>query len=204
MKPTIVSDFSKQTDDEFGTSVDNIIESMTDNPNYPLPIPTLATIIALLASFRKAVVAALSGGPKFTAAKNRERKALAEAISTLGHYVQVNCKNDLSILLGSGFPSKKESESKGILPKPQNFKVEAGPFSGSLEVSLETIDGAHAYIFMITEVPVTDQSQWKTFFGKRKRIIRDLIPGRQYALKAAAKGAADEEVYSDIIQHFVA
>jgi len=53
MKPTVVSDFSKQSDDEFGTSVENIIESMTDNPNYPLPIPTLASIIALLGYFGK-------------------------------------------------------------------------------------------------------------------------------------------------------
>jgi len=99
---------------------------------------------------------------------------------------------------------KREPESKGILPKPAEFKVVAGPFSGSLKASLEAIDGADVYIFMVAEAPITDQSQWRVIVGKRKIIIRDLIPGKQYGIKVAAKGTAEDEVFSDIILHFVA
>jgi hypothetical protein len=204
MKPIVLVDFSKQSDDELITNTEHIINSMKDNLNYPSPIPAVDVIITLKVEFSNAVVSAKFGGINLTAAKNQKRKALEEALKTLGLYVQINCKNDVSILLSSGFTAKKDPEPIGILAKPANFRVEQGPNAGSLKLSLDAIKGANVYIYQMTNAPVTDQSKWEIKVGKRNIIFNGLTQGKEYAFKVAGKGAVDEEVYSDVITHFVA
>jgi len=204
MKPIVLIDFTKQSDDELSISSQHIIDCMTGNTNYPGPIPSLEATKTSKGEFDTSLAAAQFGGIEKTAAKNLKRTALEENLKTLGLYVQMNCKNNLSILLSSGFSAKRNSEHIGVLDKPKNFRVEQGPFQGSLKLTVNAVKGANIYVYQMTEAPVTPQSQWTIKLGKKSIIIEGLIPGKEYAFRVAAKGTAEGEVYSDIITHFVA
>lgn len=203
MKPIVVFDASKYSDDKINMFAIHVIDCMTDNPNYPDSLPLLTDVSTARTKFEKSAADALNGGHLDIVKKNGYRKTLEEKLKILQLHVQMNCKNDLSILLSSGFDSKRESSPIGILPKPSNVKVVPGPFSGSIKLSLDPIDGAHTYVYKITEMPVTEQSNWEIYLGKKSKIIKDLVPGKQYAFQVAGKGSADDEVYSDIISFYV-
>ena len=122
----------------------------------------------------------------------------------LGTYVQLNCKNDLAILLSSGFEAAKPKAPVGMLLKPENFKVENGPNSGSIKLSVDKIKGASSYRFESTVAPVTATTNWTVNVGTASKfVVDDLTSGQQYAFRVAGVGADPTIVYSDVVTRFV-
>ena len=204
MKPKVITGFIRLSDDEFNTFAQHIIDSITGNKNYLTPTPTLAAITTARTEFNTALAAMRNGGKGNTVVKNQKRATLEELLGALSLYIQMNCKNDMGILLSSGFNARKESDPVGILLKPENFKVQIGPNSGSIKLSVNKITGANAYIYKWALTPITEQTAWETEVSSSTVTIKNLTLGKEYAFKVAGKGAADEVVYSDIITHYVA
>jgi hypothetical protein len=92
----------------------------------------------------------------------------------------------------------------GILPKPEKFKVENGPNSGSVKLSLDKIKGAKSYCFEYTPAPLTDSSVWLVrVVTARSHTIEGLVSGQQYAFRVSGIGADPTVVYSDVLTKFV-
>lgn len=200
----VIVGFSALREDDVDTKAASIIKSMTGNANYPTPTPTLTVVQAALGAYETALAAASTGNPEKTAIKDQKRKDLEVLLKQLGTYVQLNCKNDLGILLSSGFDAAKPATPVGILPKPENFKVESGPNPGTVKISLDKIKGAKSYCFEYTAAPITDGSIWLVKVATlRTHIIDSLSSGKQYAFRVSGIGADPTVVYSDVINRFV-
>jgi hypothetical protein len=204
MKPIPIYGFTKLPDAELITKTDHITASMTGNLNFPDATPLVTKVKTARDEFNTAVVSAKDGGKSKTVDKDKKRKALAKTLKELALHVQLNCKDDVSILLTSGYDARKDGQPAEEPGDPDNFKVEAGANSGSVDVSVDANENADEYVFEYAQVPETGDPNWKTLVGKKKRTIRDLIPGKKYMFRAALKGNNDDLVYSETISRFVA
>lgn len=200
----VIVSFSRLRDDDLDTKSQVIINSLTGNVDFPNPVPSLAEVTASRNAYVAALTANETGGKQETLRKNLARKDLEKLLGLLGLYVQANCKDSELIALSSGFEIQKSRAPIGILAKPSNFKIENGPLAGSLQASVDKVEGAKSYLFEITKTPVTDESIWKTESSTTKTFLfEDLTAGTQYAIRVTGVGANPKKVYSDILFKFV-
>ena len=204
MTTTVITSFSRMRDDEIAIRAHNIVEKMTGNPNFTTPVPALADITAALTEYHLALEQAQNGGTDKTAAKNAKRLALEGLLRSLALYVQLQCKNDLAIILGSGFDARKAPATPvTVMKRPAEFTVVNGPYPGSMELSVERIPGAGSYVFEYAAWPVTETTPWeKISVRSRTYTIKGLTSGQQYAFRATAVGFDDTPVYSDVISRY--
>src|SRR6516164_4913569 len=101
--PKVSLGFANLPDADLDAFTENVIKCLTGNLNYTTPNPPLIAVTAALTEFTTALSAAADGGKQATAAKNEKRTTLLTVMRQLASYVQGTCKNDLSILLSSGF-----------------------------------------------------------------------------------------------------
>jgi hypothetical protein len=195
--------FSKIADDELDTKAAKIILDMTGNTNYPTPVPDLPTVQAALNVYEDSLVSAKNGGPEKTAIKDKKRLELELLLKQLGTYVQLNCKNDLSILLSSGFDANKPNTPIGMLAKPENVKVENGPNQGTMKVSTDKINGAQSYRFEYALTPLSPTVGWVVNVGTARTFLMEgMASGKEYAFRVAGVGADPTIVYSDVVMKF--
>lgn len=199
----VLTRFAKKRDDELGGFAHVIVERMTDNVNFPNPTPPLVDVSAAVAAYEIALANAGDGGKQKTAFKNEKRAILIDMLNSLALYVQANCKNDLSILLSSGFNARKEPSPVGMLPRPENFKIENGPIPGSMMLRVDRISGANGYLFEYAPFPVTDETRWVVnAVPGRSFMISGLTGGIKYSFRVAGMGAYPIKVYSDMLSRY--
>ena len=204
MKAIVVFGFKKLTDDGLSTKANHIVTCMNGNTNFPDATALVTAVSAATTEYDTSLAAAKNGGRLQTALKNKDRKALEKALKALGLHVQLNCKDDVTILLSSGFDARKDNHPTVAPGAPANFMVKAGKSSGSIVLSVNPYADAKVYVFQWASAPVTSQTTWETVLGKHTITIRNLVPGKEYAFRAAIKGAAEELNFSEIVTHFAA
>lgn len=204
MRPTPIFGFSKLTDDALNTKAEHILASMNGNTNFPDATEKVVSVKAAKEAFNTARIAAVDGGKAKTADKDKKRKLLEKALKELALYVQLNCNNDVAILLTSGYDAQHDGEPIDEPGAPENFKIEAGNNSGSVIASVDSDENARAYVYESALEPETGEPIWRTELGKRKFTIKNLIAGKKYLFRAAIKGSSENLVYSEIISRFVA
>jgi hypothetical protein len=204
MKPIPIHNFSRLTDDELNTKANHILVSMTGNLHFPDATTKTAKVKAALDDFNEALIAAENGGKPKTADKDKKRKTLERALKELALYVQLNCNDDVAILLTSGYDAYKDGEPIDEPGAPVNFKVEPGKNSGWVIASVDGNKKAKVYVFEYALVPETGDPIWKIVLGEKKEIIKNLIPGKKYMFRAALKGKSADLVYSETITRFIA
>src|SRR5216684_3553367 len=72
------------------------------------------------------MAAAQVGGQADTAAKNNSRQDLLTKLRQVAGYVQINCNNDLALLLTSGFQAQSTSRASVQLDQPQGLILKNG------------------------------------------------------------------------------
>lgn len=204
MKPIPIYNFRGDTDDELSTKATHIIDCMTGNPNFPDATPYVTKVQTAKTAFDAARLAAQNGGVQNTALKDQTRKALEAALKDLALYVRLNCKNDLAIMLSSGYMGQKDAEPLPEPGVPENFKVEQGINSGSVIVSVNSYRRGSKYVFEFALETETGEPSWKSVYGPKKQTIRDLIPGKKYMFRAAIDSKSGILNYSEIITKYVA
>src|SRR5438045_2351027 len=128
------------------TGAQTVVNSLTSNPDYPTPTPTLATVTTALNAFTVAIADAATGGKEQTAIKIAKRAELVSLLRQLASYVGVNCGGDMAKLLSSGFPTQKPNRTPiGVLPTPDTPVVTPGALSGQLDAVSSPVFGAYTY-----------------------------------------------------------
>jgi ApbE superfamily uncharacterized protein (UPF0280 family) len=97
----------------------SIYGKMNNNPNFgppqaatlPFDLATLKTANDALAA---AITAAVGGGKQAIAQRNHQKTVVVNLLKQLGHYVEANCKDDMTIFLTSGFTAA--SSAKTVTP----------------------------------------------------------------------------------------
>ncbi len=101
------------------TELDNfsvtVINGLTGNAAYPTPPVTLANLQTARDDFTAKIAAAKVGGPPDTALKNNSRGSLLGMLRKDAAYVQINCNDDMAVLLSSGFLTMSTNRAQNPL-----------------------------------------------------------------------------------------
>jgi hypothetical protein len=111
----------------------SVLAAMTNNPNFPTPIPALTEVSAAITALQTAEAAALSRVKGAVVTRNDKKAALVALLQELRGYVQktadANADSSANIITSAGLPMKKTP-----VRKPRAFTAKQGAVSGSVEV----------------------------------------------------------------------
>lgn len=96
-----------------------VILGLTNNADLPTPPVLSAALTALKEAFDHSIIAAADGGSLQTAQKDAARAALITALNKDASYVDINCNEDLAILLSSGYQPVSTNRAQTVLQAPQ-------------------------------------------------------------------------------------
>jgi hypothetical protein len=145
-----VLNFRKLTPEVVLSTSTHIFTEIYNNSNYTPPQAPAApvdpaTLKSANDALAAAIAAAVDGGKKAIAHKNAQKEVVVKLLTQLGHYAEANCKEDMTIFLSSGFTAKSSTRTN-TPPVSESFrKIEPGPESGHMVVSLMKYPGAASY-----------------------------------------------------------
>jgi hypothetical protein len=186
---TRVSDsFARLSADQLVTMAGGVIAGLTNNPAFPDPTVDLKTVEIAVDDLKTAA----------TAEKNNKQEALIAILRRLKHYVQDNCRNDLAILLSSGFQSVATTRVRAPLAIPSILSVNPG---SSCELVLKANRIANAKCYEVQSVAMGADGgpgPWQAaglFTSTRSMKIAGLVSGTTYLFQVRAIGGSTG--YSD-------
>jgi hypothetical protein len=162
----------------------HVVQSMTDNPDFPSPTPTLASVqvdIDALARAQSTVRSRTFGSAKARdaslAAVRVDLASLKAYVQTLAHGADVDVAAQL--IASAGFFVKK----RGVHPKQRAAAI-PGPVSGSVRLTAPFAGKRAAYAWQVSEasgpwMPLPDTTQASTR-------VDSLTPGRIYRFQVRA------------------
>ena len=193
--------FRKFPDSNFLTKGVLIVTSMTNNPAFPSPIPTLADVQNALDKYSSDLNAAGSLGRVNVADKNQSRAILEQLLFQLGLYVMFIANGDVAILASSGFTLAKDPQPRR-LENPGNVVLTYGITSGELNSAVAK-GNASSFIHQVTDALPTDSTNWTSYPSSTCQFtFTNLTPGKQYWVRVAAVGNRKQIAYSTIATQF--
>jgi hypothetical protein len=197
VKPAI-SFLTSDPDPRLGATTETILNAMENNPNYPTPSPALPVVRASFDAYQAALAAAADGGVTLTSAKNARRNELVSLLRQLASYVQVACEGDMTKLLSSGFPVQKPSRQPiGLLPAPENLRVDLGVLTGSLDAKASPVAGASIYNWRVSAAEAPSAPLQIAQTTAARTTFDELTPGKTYIVEVNAVGTAGPSNWSN-------
>jgi hypothetical protein len=126
--------FGKLPDLDLSGFAGGVIVGFTANPDLADPPETPAELQTKKTAFDAAIVAAASGGKLKTALKDAARAVLIDALNKDASYVDINCNEDLAILLSSGFQPVSTNHAQQVLEAPVIISAINGPQAGKIRL----------------------------------------------------------------------
>lgn len=192
--------FARASDMELDNFAQGVINRITGNATYPTPPVTIANLQTAKNDFTMKVAAAHAGGPADTAAKNNSRQTLIGMLRQIAMYVQINCSDDMALLLTSGFEAQSTNRASVTLDRPQGLVLKNGS-SGQLVASVSKVKNTNMYEGR-AKGPTGD---WlpSVFTGDSQHISFDgLTAGTMYTVQVRSLGGATgQSDWSDPSSH---
>ncbi|HET7117026.1 MAG TPA: fibronectin type III domain-containing protein [Hanamia sp.] len=195
--------FTKLSDADFLNKAEHVLQSMTGNPAFPNPIPTLAEVQAAITKYSNDLVLAQGLGKVNVANKNQSRLALEKLLAQLAMFVMFVANGDETILISSGYTLSKTPEPNHI-DNPGNVILSNGITSGEMVSAVKGQRAVKSYLHQITAELPTDTTLWEsTATSRSKFVFTNLQPGKQYWVRVAAIGGNEQSAFSSIATQFV-
>jgi hypothetical protein len=126
------------------TYAEQIVKSMTNNPSFPTPSPTLASISQAIADLTSAEAAALSRAKGTALTRDDKRAALVKLLELLKAYVQsvadANDETAATVIQSAGLAVRKTP-----VRKPRVFSAKEGATSGSVKIVTASAGARSSY-----------------------------------------------------------
>ncbi len=165
----------------FGCSV---YAGMLDNPAYPNPPVDLATVKSTLDGLNTLLAAALDGSKKVLAERDHQGEVLIRILRQLAHYVEANCKDDMTTFTSSGFQAVSKIRNTTPSLSQSIRKMMDGTNSGQLLVFLIAVAGELSYeIRWAAAAPAGTAPEWTSILVSSTvppTTVSNLIPGTNY------------------------
>jgi hypothetical protein len=123
-----------------------VFAGLNGNTAFTIPPPVDLTVFkSTLDDLSAAIGDAMDGGKKAIADRNKKKEAVVRMLRQLAHYVEANCKDDINILLSSGF-AVVNTIRKPIESLSQSIRwIDSTGVSGQLQVMLVSVPSAFSY-----------------------------------------------------------
>src|SRR5207249_3218355 len=118
---------------------DAVYAGMKDNPAYPNPPVDLTSFKVAIDNLRSAIADSLDGGKKALAHRNHLLASVIKMLRQLGHYVEANCKDDMTTFVSSGFEAVSTARAVSQPLSQSIRKIDPGPNSGQLLVLIAAV-----------------------------------------------------------------
>jgi hypothetical protein len=202
--PHVKVSYTGEADKDVAAETLAAINGLTGNPNFSNPPVDLALLRTTLEAFVTAIANLIDGGKKVTAEKNKQRGIVVKMMRQLGHWVEANCKDDLTILKSSGFQpvSTTRTSAQPLEGPPAIVKVDNGPNSGQFLVQLAPDRRVHFYFLRSGAIGLDGKvAVWTELppFSSTKppASINGLTPGTNYAIQVRGLGRLGFSDWSD-------
>lgn len=205
MANVVLTDYGRLSDDRIAPFSKGVKDSLTGNKYFNITPEMVTHFDVVIDDYSTKLSKAKIGTSQDVAAKNVAKEVLRDVLQEIAKLVNVQADGDVEKLQSSGFTLAKERSKKGVLPKPNNFKVKSGVNSGDLLCVVDACEDARVYNFYSAVVPTpANLIEWRlTPSTTRKKNISGFTPGKQYELKCAYLGTEETLVFSDPITIFV-
>ncbi len=193
----VSKDFIKYSDSDLDEFANQIITSMSGNPAFPNPPNPMSPpgppdvtpdITSLMERFRDAIAAA-TGDPQDTAAKNKAREALEDGLRKDANYVESLASHDLETLLSSGYYANSTNHAQSPLDQPVIVDIE-NLETTQLLVRLTPVVNARSYQ---VQTNTNGNGTWTDagiYTQARRIVLGSLTPGTTYNVRARAIGGS--------------
>ena len=179
----------------------NINDSMTGNPIYTTPAPTLASLVATAAGLTAAITNAADKRQQSLVATmelDAAEDALDAAITQLGSYVENTSNGVEADILSSGMGVKGAAVPAGNLSAPGPIAATTGDAPGEVDLSWPRLTGAKSFVIQYATDPATPDGDWKfaTTSTKSSCTVTGLTAGTRHWFRVAATGSAGQSPWS--------
>lgn len=148
--PRIYLNYSKQSDAGLATLGGKTLTDMTDNTNFPDPIPALDDYAIYVNDYRTKHEAAAETGGKFaTTAKDIARLSLLQQMKRLASYVNFTADGDANKLVSSGFTLVPPPKGHTVPEVPLWVRIRRGPQKGQLLLDVAKVKHAWQYEYQV-------------------------------------------------------
>lgn len=180
--------------------------SLTGNPNFLTPIPTLVQLGAGRTALETAITEAASGDHNKVVARQVAEDALDTLIVRMALYVSNTAQGDEVVILSSGFEPRKQPEAIGPLGAPKDLEARMGTLPGSIDLRWAPEYGAYIYQVYVNSKDPASEADWtlltETTMASHK--ATSLVPAKHYWFRVLAVGAAGASAFSDPAKGFSA
>ena len=175
-----------------------LLKGLTGNShftNLPVDLNVFKTYAASFAD-------AKDGGKKAITLRNKQGGVVIRTMKHLATYVELNCKDDMSKFLSSGFHPRSSAHTPAQpLDQPTILSIDQGP-TGQLRVSIKPVRKAKSYELRYGAVGAggAAPAAWSTLMAPKAKTavpINGLTPGTTYAVQVRAYGQFGYTQYSD-------
>lgn len=167
-----------------------VYAKMSGNLNFPNPPVKMAELQEALDDCKTANAAALDGGKRAIALRDKNMDRLCNMLRQLHNYVQHNCNNDPAIALTSGFSLAPDASPAPPTLSSVIRRIVEGLRSGELLITLVgNRDAAHFQLRWAPERLEGHQEEWTivALSGVQKPwLVSNLTPGTVYEFQVRA------------------
>lgn len=206
------TNFEIYSDPDFSLKAKHITDTIVLNiAIYPMPVPSVASIVALWNTFNTMLAKAENGSTLDTDNKNLARHNLEVQLKLLGNnYVIPIAGNDKIKIQQSGFDyTGGETTPKTQHPAPASFEVKPTTTQAVANLEQSAQEDTRVYMWQYIEVPTDGvippaSAAWKYAFSTKAKItITGLTSEKAYFFKAASYAIEAAINWSNVVRYMV-
>ncbi|SEN01686.1 Fibronectin type III domain-containing protein [bacterium A37T11] len=200
----VVSNYVKLNDSDLNTQASRVLQFMTDNANFPTPVPDMAVYGAAVTDYaQKWEVASKGGSAQDVKLKNESRVVLIDLMKQLAFHVNTVSKGTGSMLESSGFRLIAPDRNIGIPHTPERLRLSDLELSGHMRFDFDAVTDAWEYEYTLSSgVDEGGQLLWgevQTTTKSRSNELSGLLPGTIYRLRVRARNGRGRSDWSEAV-----
>lgn len=193
-KERLLLSYTHLTDYELSTLAGRVLAAMTDNDNFPDPMPSLAELEPLVNTYRsRHEIASRRGSALEISQKNESRQQLLEAFKQLAFYINTVSDGSQPMLVSSGLILASQPREVYVPDIPRLLRLRDGRVSGQMRLDFEPVKDALEYLYTVSDA-VDEQGNvvWPDpvlTTRSRRNFIDPVEPGTTYFARVRARNS---------------
>lgn len=180
--------YTRMSDLDVSAFAGGTIVGFTGNTDLPDPPSKPADTGKLKKTFDDAIIAAADGGTLLTAQKDAARAALVNSLNKNASYVDINCDEDLTILLSSGYQPVSTNRAQVVLEPPAVLGASYGQ-TGEIKLRVSG-DASRKAIQGRVKAVGGEFGPVITFKNSRNILFKGLSAGTSYVMQLMGLGGS--------------
>jgi hypothetical protein len=182
-----------------------IVERMTDNPDFPEPVPALDTVTDAMSALQSAVVAALDGGKTAMATRRVREKELRVLVNQLGDHVSSVARGNELLIRKGGFGVRRTPLPAPEPQSPRDLRALISDHKGRVDLRWLPAVPALTYHIEHSSTDPEVEANWKLVgVSTRSRYsVKGLPSGALSYFRVAGIGTAGVGPWSQVASTLV-